>query len=558
MTSVENNRPEILTKLGVGSGIDTSALIKSLVEAETAGAQEQLDKKKDQYKAIISSFGQIKANLKVFNDNLEIIQSNNSMGYQGSTSDKTVATFTSNGNAAAQSVNSQLTVSSLATSHTLTGPSLASPSTAVGARTISIAFGTWSADPTQGGGQSHTANSQTAISVTATATTTLVQLRDMINSAAGDTDSDGNPDIIATVLYDGSNYMLSLKSQFGSSNEMKITDNHASSPVYAYDTTDGAQLTQRVAGSNATFSVDGISMTRTTNSITDLYDGMTLELLSTSDSAITIKSDVNLAAATESIESYVTTYNDVYNSLNSLREPDPANEDEKAGLLSGDALLRSIMTEMRQSNASEIAGYAGGPYYLSNLGIKTMRDGTLSFADPGALERTFKNNAESLRSFFKDQIVSDNPDIIPTRFSIADTIPGSYAVSVSSGAATVGGVSTSASGSTHTVASGDPNGIVLTINSANTSGTVHYGRSFITLLQKKIEAFTKFNGLIENKLQNQEQRLSEITDKQQNLDDRIASLYARYNTQYSAMETAIAGLNETGNLLDNAFKQNSD
>ena len=93
MTSVENNRPEILTKLGVGSGIDTSALIKSLVEAETAGAQEQLDKKKDQYKAIISSFGQIKANLKVFNDNLEIIQNNNSMGYQGSTSDKTVATF---------------------------------------------------------------------------------------------------------------------------------------------------------------------------------------------------------------------------------------------------------------------------------------------------------------------------------------------------------------------------------------------------------------------------------------------------------------------------------
>ena len=32
MTSV-NNRPEILSKLGVGSGLDTSALIESLVEA---------------------------------------------------------------------------------------------------------------------------------------------------------------------------------------------------------------------------------------------------------------------------------------------------------------------------------------------------------------------------------------------------------------------------------------------------------------------------------------------------------------------------------------------
>ena len=58
----------------------------------------------------------------------------------------------------------------------------------------------------------------------------------------------------------------------------------------------------------------------------------------------------------------------------------------------------------------EINGYEDGPYYLSNLGVKTMRDGTLSFADPAMLERSFKQNAESLRSFFKrDQIISDNP-----------------------------------------------------------------------------------------------------------------------------------------------------
>mgnify|MGYP007000449928 len=36
MTSV-NNRPEILTKLGVGSGLDTTSLIEALVNAETEG-----------------------------------------------------------------------------------------------------------------------------------------------------------------------------------------------------------------------------------------------------------------------------------------------------------------------------------------------------------------------------------------------------------------------------------------------------------------------------------------------------------------------------------------
>ena len=80
MTSV-NNRPEILSKLGVGSGLDTSALIETLVEAEIAGPKEQLEKRESDFSARISAFSQIKNNLKVFNDNLAIIQSNNSLGY---------------------------------------------------------------------------------------------------------------------------------------------------------------------------------------------------------------------------------------------------------------------------------------------------------------------------------------------------------------------------------------------------------------------------------------------------------------------------------------------
>ena len=105
MTSV-NNRPEILTKLGVGSGLDTTALIEALVNAETEGVKETLDNKESEYKAQISAFSQIKNNLKVFNDNLQIIQDNNALGYAGSSSDKTVATFTVNGNQASQAVNS--------------------------------------------------------------------------------------------------------------------------------------------------------------------------------------------------------------------------------------------------------------------------------------------------------------------------------------------------------------------------------------------------------------------------------------------------------------------
>ena len=158
-------------------------------------------------------------------------------------------------------------------------------------------------------------------------------------------------DVSASILYDGSNYMLALKSEFGTSNEMKVTDNHGSSPLYAYDTTNGARMTQRVAGTDSSFTVDGVSMTRSSNSIDDLFNGMTLELLKSSGSPITIKSEVDLASARDAITSFVTTYNDVYASLKALRESDP-DTDSDIALLSGDSLLRTIMSIQLASKIS--------------------------------------------------------------------------------------------------------------------------------------------------------------------------------------------------------------
>ena len=336
---------------------------------------------------------------------------------------------------------------------------------------------------------------------------------------------------------------------------MKVSDN-SSGAEYAYDTTDGAKLTQTVAGISSSFVVDGVSMTRNSNTVTDLYPGLTLELLKTSGSPITIKSQVDLTKATEAIESYILTYNDIFNSFEDLRtknEQDP----EKSGVLTGDSLLRSIMQVLRNSASNQLAGYAGGPYYLTNLGVKTNRDGTLSFDNPDMLRRQFENNPESLRSFFKDQIVSDNTNINPITYSIADTVPGSYAVVSNGSSVTVGGVATSNSGTQYTVASGNPKGIVIDIPSGTgaTSGTINYGRSFLTLLEEQLTAYTDFNGLIDSKIEGNNLRLKDLVKKQEALDDKIASLYERYRNQYSYMESSIASLQETGNMLESAFKQ---
>ena len=542
-------KTEILSNLGIGSGINTTELIKALVDADTAPQKENLDNLEEKTKDKISTFGILKSNLLDFKNILKDIESQQEYGFVGNSSDTTVATLTASGSKAGSDINSSLTVTTLASRHTLTGPSLASPSSTVGQRNITINFGTWSADPTAGGGQSFTSNGQSQISVSATASTTLTDLRDAINNAATDSDNDGTKDVLASIIYDGSNYMLMLKSESGASNEMKVTDSH-STPAYAYDTTDGAQLTQRVAGVNSAFTVDGISMSRTSNSVDDLFDGFTLDLKKTTSSAVRISSSVDLDGVSDLLTGYVDTYNQVMLNLTAMGANDPVDP-ENDGALIGDSTLREIKSELREMSSTAIKGYEGGPYYLSYLGVSTNRDGTLAF-DKGQMETQFKSKPETVRAFFTNNYATSNSNITISAFDFTNTKPGSYAFATDgSSTHTIGGVSATKSGDNYSVTSGDPQGLTIAVanGSGVTSGTIYYGKSFINQVVDKLDNYLSFNSILDQRVDNLNDTLSTVAEKRSSLESRIESITQRYARQYSAMESTIASFQETGNML---------
>ena len=542
-------KTEILSNLGIGSGINTTELIKALVDADTAPQKENLDNLEEKTKDKISTFGILKSNLLDFKNILKDIESQQEYGFIGNSSDTTVATLTASGSKAGSDINSSLTVTTLASRHTLTGPSLASPSSTVGQRNITINFGTWSADPTAGGGQSFTSNGQSQISVSATASTTLTDLRDAINNAATDSDNDGTKDVLASIIYDGSNYMLMLKSESGASNEMKVTDSH-STPAYAYDTTDGAQLTQRVAGVNSAFTVDGISMSRTSNSVDDLFDGFTLDLKKTTSSAVRISSSVDLDGVSDLLTGYVDTYNQVMLNLTAMGANDPVDP-ENDGALIGDSTLREIRSELREMSSTAIKGYEGGPYYLSYLGVSTNRDGTLAF-DKGQMETQFKSKPETVRAFFTNNYATSNSNITISAFDFTNTKPGTYAFATDgSSTHTIGGVSATKSGDNYSVTSGDPQGLTIAVanGSGVTSGTIYYGKSFINQVVDKLDNYLSFNSILDQRVDNLNDTLSTVAEKRSSLEGRIESITQRYARQYSAMESTIASFQETGNML---------
>ena len=550
-------KTEILSKIGVGSGLNTTELIQALVEADTVAATENLNNLEENAKAKISAFSILKSNLKDFKDIVNEIESQQQYGFIGQTSDATVATLTASGSKAGSTINSSLTVSTLASSHSLTGPSYNSANATVGARTLTINFGTWSADPTAGGGQSFTSNGQDQIQVTASSSTTLVDLRDLINTAVTDSDNDGQKDVNASIIFDGTNYMLMLKSQSGASYEMKVSDSNAS-PAYAYDATDGAQLTQRVAGTNSAFTVDGISMTRSSNSVEDLFDGFTLDLKKTSGTAIRVSSEVDLTSVQTLLEGYVGTYNQVMESLKAMGANDQIDP-ENDGALIGDSTLREIMKELRGMSSTAIGGYEGGPYYLSYLGIQTERDGSLSF-DRTKMETQFKSKPETVRAFFTNNYATSNSNITIKAFDFINTKPGSYAFSTDGTTHTIGGISATKSGDTYSVASGDPQGLTIEVENGSgvTSGTIYYGKSFLTLLEDKLDRYLKFNSIIDTRVTNLNDTLRTVSDKRIALEGRIQKLTERYALQYSSMESTIAQFQETGNMLTSMLETKKD
>ena len=551
---------EILSKLGIGSGLNTTELISALVDADSAATKANLDEIEETSKAKISAFAQIKSDLAAFKQVITNIQAEDNYGYVGNSSDTTIATLSASGSEAAATINSSLTVSTLASAHTLTGPTYSATTATVGSGTLTIDFGTWSADPTSGGGQTHTSNGQSQITITTTATTTLTQLRDMINNAATDSDVDGDKDVIASILYDGTNYMLMLKSESGAPNEMKVaaTSNLATtsnSIGYDYNATT-SNMSQRVSGVNAAFTVDGISMTRTSNEITDLFDGFTLNLKKTSASAISITSSVDLESVKFLMKGYVDTYNEVMTNLTLLGSNDETDNDNDGSLI-GDSTLRQIMTSLRQMSSTAIKGYEGGTYYLSNIGVKTLRDGTLQFS-PTELENQFNFDSGAVRAFFTNNLSTDDTNIQVTAYDFNSTKPGSYAFATDGSTHTIGGVSATKNGLNYSVTSGDPIGITLQVQSGTTTGNVYYGKSFLNLVKEKLDVFLEFNSILDTRTKGLNETLGGLVDKRAALDDRIAKLTMRYATQYSAMEATVAQFKETGDMLSAMLEAQKD
>jgi len=161
-----------------------------------------------------------------------------------------------------------------------------------------------------------------------------------------------------------------------------LTASTGSSHVSISTTTSGAAAANPILSTtdaaNSTFTVNGTSFTRSSNSVSDVVDGLALELTGEGTSAV-VKVSQGTDSSQTTIQNLITAYNDLMASYKSMTAN--SSNSSKPGSFANSPTMLSFISEIK-SKLSKGVSYGtnyGSEFSLSYIGIDMQLDGTLKF-----------------------------------------------------------------------------------------------------------------------------------------------------------------------------------
>ncbi|MDP9518950.1 flagellar filament capping protein FliD [Pseudomonas protegens] len=359
----------ILPGTGLGSGLDTGAIVKALVAADKAAKQGQIDRATASNSASISGIGTLQSLLSTFQSTLSVTGLGSSVnpsfaGFAATSSDNKTVDATADNYAVAGKYTVE--VSNLATSSKVASKAFA------GGNTSAIPSGTLNI--TQNG---------INYPLTIGANATLQSVRDSINADSKMAMSG----ISANIVTDSFGSRLVIGSdKTGAGSDISVSGIAGLEIDGTQSMGAGAAASGNIGGlaKDAVFTIDGMQLTSKTNTVTQAVSGLKLNLLAPTqtDKPITITVATNTEGLKTSIQKFVDAYNAVANGISTLTKPS-LDDDGKLTVpaqLTGDALPRSILAAIR-APLSEV-GAGDKLTVLAQLGITTnQKTGALDFDD---------------------------------------------------------------------------------------------------------------------------------------------------------------------------------
>lgn len=375
--------------IGVGglmSGLDTNSIITQMMQLERRPIL-LLQQKEAGIQARISALGSLKSGLAGLQTATKALKSTSGYGSMQTTSgNSTVLAATASSSAVAGKY--QVEVASLAKAQQVRSSAFAASDTEVGTGTLTITVG-----------------SGTPVNITIDdSNKTLAGIAGAINAA--------DAGVTAGVIYDGSNYYLTLASEeTGAANTISLSIDDAdlvnndvnglSRLIYIDEdppTSPTIGMVETQAAANAALSINGITVERSGNTISDLIEGVTITLKQ-ADAGNPFELVVarDSSTVTANVKDFVKQYNALTDALKSLAGYNSATK--QGGILQGDSLTRQMQGRVRAFMHRQFGDSSQEVRRLSDLGLSVDKDGKLSLNE-ATLTSALADNREKIEAFF--------------------------------------------------------------------------------------------------------------------------------------------------------------
>lgn len=399
---------------GIGSGTDFDTLITKLVEVESARVttyetwQQSWEDKKTAFQELNTAMLAMRTSLQGMDTISEFLQKG------ASSSDSDVLTAKADGNAETGSYT--YTVGQLAKNKMMVTTSGYSSLTNV----VNSTGASRSLVYTYAG---------VTVSDAIPAGSTLTDIVNIVNT------NSANTGVRASTIYDGSKYYLQLRGlDTGEANNLVIS---GASTLSGFTGSD-FMVTQECQ--DAKLKINGWPLSnawisRASNTVTDVIDGLSLSLKSAGSGTITVETDTD--AVVENVQNFIDQVNEVKEMLKELTQFDSTTQ--TGSLLTGnyglqmiDSMLKGITSDPGIGFTSERDTYIS----LSSLGISTdSMEGSSTFGqlllDEDILEAALASNANAVGKIFAAQYIgdTDSADVGYTSYINGITKAGTYDVS---------------------------------------------------------------------------------------------------------------------------------
>ncbi len=377
---------------GIGSGLDINSIVDGLVAAEGDAKTRLLATQRSDISSEVSAFGSLSSAVDLLRSASAALASSSTYNtYAVSSQDPEFFTASAT---EVQSAASEydIEIRQLAEQQKLLSPAATDADTDVGSGTLTITVGADSFNVIIGSDNQ-----------------TLTDIRDAIN------DAEDNTGVTASLLNvddGGGNTVTKLvltANETGAANAMTVTvaDDDGNNTdasglsVFYYDTLDGTspeQMTEINEALDAELYIDNQRVLSTTNVVTDAIQGISINLNKAETGVINkLTTSADTGTVRNAIESFVSSYNTYIGQVNAFTDFNA--ETGVAGVLLGDATVRTLTNAVRTGISNTLPGLGNEFRNLVELGITTTESGALEI-DQTVLNDAITSNLSDVETLF--------------------------------------------------------------------------------------------------------------------------------------------------------------